>query len=237
VNRNPGNPAQDIVDALRSGNTWTAMGELVDQVSFTACVGNRCATMGQTLKVNPGDTVTVRLNVRDPQGANPKIPYAFPNPALKQIGIIEPLNRPSLKQVDLIRGVVSGLIQNTNNEMDEYRNPLAPATTVIARSWTTADWTRGPWKRMTYTIPNVRENLYVRARGSNLPAGTPNERDANHNPLRDDLADNIACSDPACPPHVNGKFDFDVEGWGDLWFNANPIFIEVAGPTVLTAKR
>jgi hypothetical protein len=83
---------------------------------------------------------------------------------------------------------------------------------------------------MKYTIPAIGQDMYVRVRGSNLPAGTPNERDANGNPLRDDLANNIACANAACPTHVNGIFDMDVEAWGDLSFHLNPIFIEVEQP-------
>lgn len=227
---NKNNPAQDIVDGLRSGNNFATAGDLIDQARFRACVGTRCATMGQTLKVRPGDNVVVSIEVRDPPGANHS-PYSFPNPALLQLGVQQPLNKPELAQVDLISGVVTGMIEEAVDPVG-YRRQLAPPTTVLAKSWTTADWQprNNPWKRMKYTIPAIGQDMYVRVRGSNLPAGTPNERDANGNPLRDDFADNIACANAACPTHVNGKFDMDVEAWGDLSFHLNPIFIEVEQP-------
>lgn len=73
----------------------------------------------------------------------------------------------------------------------------------------------------------VTEDTYIRARGTNIPANTPNERDTDGNPLPDKLSDNIACLDPACPAHVNGILTADLEVWSDLWLYANPIFIEV----------
>ena len=78
---------QEIVDGLRSGNSWTDSGQLVDRLAFVACAdtripdraGNaimeaatvvaavlntdvdlgRCATMGEKLVVQPGEEVVV----------------------------------------------------------------------------------------------------------------------------------------------------------------------------------
>jgi hypothetical protein len=207
--------------------------------------------MGETLRVRKGSHVRVVLRVRDPRGEN-RSPYAFDNPSLLQIGARQPLNRPELAQVDLIKGKITGYIEPTD---PEYYNPLAPETTVIAKSWSGHELNGGYGggfgggygggfggdfgfggfggkdeggreQRLQYQF-RAWDSSYVRARGSNIPAGTPNERDAYGNPLPDNLSDNIACSDPACPPHINGILDADVEAWADVWFHANPIFIEV----------
>src|SRR6185503_3139431 len=79
---------QQIVNGLRSGNSWTSSGQLIDRLSFVACedtrvpnplgdiliqaaalaaaVNNtdvkldaRCATMGQKLEISPGQGVVV----------------------------------------------------------------------------------------------------------------------------------------------------------------------------------
>lgn len=185
--------------------------------------------MGRTLKVWPGASVTLRIRLYDPPEENHS-PYSFNNPALLQVGIQEPLNKPTVRHVDIITGKVTSPYPPGSAE---YRNPLAPPTTELAAKFTADGSNRwhgdGPWKEMTWTLSNVTSNSYVRVRGSNMPAGTPNERDENGNPLRDDLANNIGCTDAACPPHVNGIFDADVEAWGDLWFHGIPIFIEVGG--------
>ncbi|MEL7450012.1 MAG: hypothetical protein AAFN78_12440, partial [Pseudomonadota bacterium] len=37
VDNNPDNPAQDVVDGLRSGNVWVVQGQLIDRLAFQAC--------------------------------------------------------------------------------------------------------------------------------------------------------------------------------------------------------
>jgi hypothetical protein len=229
VDRPNRDPAQDIIDSLRSGNTFSVQGQLITgDFKFQACASGSCATMGETLYVRRGENVEIVLEMIDPDEPN-NSPYNFPNPALKQIGVEQPLNNPAVAQVDLITGQVG---RPFSPKEDEYYNPLAPASTQILESW-------GPYEIRTArrgkdgeeiklkTRMRVYEDSYVRARGSNIPAGTPNKRDLEGNPLRDDLNDNIACDDPECPPHVGGILTADVEAWSDVWFYANPIFIEV----------
>ncbi len=121
---------QNIVDGLRSGNTFTDSGQLIDRLAFVACTGLSaaqvqalavaaasnssapsaagCATMGERLTVAPGTNVVVAIVARDPQGAS-NSPYTFPNPSLLQIGVTQPLNLPVLDHIDLIGGLVTGL--------------------------------------------------------------------------------------------------------------------------------
>lgn len=120
---------QTIVDGLRSGNTWTDSGQLIDRLAFVACVGLTptqvqalavtaannsatvdaagCAGMGEKLNVTPGSNVVVAIVVRDPQGTS-NSPYTFANPSLLQVGITQPLNKPVLDHIDLIGGMVTG---------------------------------------------------------------------------------------------------------------------------------
>ncbi|TVZ37562.1 hypothetical protein P886_1903 [Alteromonadaceae bacterium 2753L.S.0a.02] len=238
--RDAEDPAKQVVDGLRSGNSYTVQGQLIDgNLSFKACAGWRCATMGETLKVYKGEQIHVSLIVTDPAGKNNSV-YSFNNPSLLQIGQEVPLNEPELAQVDLIMGQVTSVIEPSD---PEYYNPLAPQTTRIEKTWNDFGGPKG-WGH-GYGYGHHRGNkqqdqtsflhysfkastdAYVRARGTNIPAGTPNERDMYGNPLSDHLSDNIACSDPACPPHINGILDNDVEAWADIWFHTNPIFIEI----------
>jgi len=126
---------QTIVDGLRSGNTFSASGQLIDRLSLVACVSytgfgyrsnatvenlavtaatnntdtdvSGCATMGEKLKVRPGAEIVVAVVVRDPAGTSFS-PYTFANPSLAQVGITQPLNMPVLDHIDLIRGMVTG---------------------------------------------------------------------------------------------------------------------------------
>lgn len=221
--------AKAVVDALRSGNSFAVRGDLIKgDLEFKACAGHRCATMGETLKVRKGQMVWVVLELTDPEGAN-NSQYKFDNPALLQIGKRVPLNEPELAQVDLIMGAVNGLVEPTDAN---YYNPLAPASTHIARTWTDFGkrWGHKHKRDQRSKLMHLFKasgDSYIRARGSNLPAGTPHMRDMDGNPLRDDLAANIPCEDAACPTHINGVLNYDVEAWADLTFHTNPIFIEV----------
>lgn len=220
--------------SLTSGNSYVTQGDLIDRFEFQACWRGKCATMGEALEVRPGADVEIKMRLRDPRGTNHG-QYAFPNPILQQIGIEEPINEPSLREVQLITGHVrgNGGVSGFYDPLSDpaYFDPVAPATTKIAATFTADGAKRwrgsGPSKQIRWTLKDVENNMYVRARGSNLPSGTPNARDADGNPLADNLKDKIACADPACPEHVGGVLTADVETWSDLWIYANPIFIEV----------
>jgi hypothetical protein len=129
---------QAVVDGLRTGNSFSVNGQLIDRLSFVACssypgfgaktnasveqlarnaafkgtdiTGTAgCATMGQKLQVRPGADIVVAVVVRDPAGSNYS-PYSFNNPSLAQIGVSQPLNAPVLDHVDLIGGNVTGYV-------------------------------------------------------------------------------------------------------------------------------
>jgi hypothetical protein len=151
--------------------------------------------------------------LRDPDGANYS-PYTFPNPSLAQIGVNQPMNKPVLDHVDVIRGLVTG-----------YKTPGAPDysgewprnTDWLKADGTTAGLSAVPaaakntsagilktfgngssaWTafqsgvdnttflKMSFRIPAVQASQYLRLRGTNLPAAVPYETDANGNPLSD----------------------------------------------------
>ncbi|TGD70940.1 hypothetical protein E4634_20265 [Mangrovimicrobium sediminis] len=219
-------PALSIIDSLRSGNSFSVQGQLISSdFSFQACSGGSCASMGETLYIKPGRPVVVNLIAHDPLGVN-NSPYFFNNPSLLQVGVEEPINEPSLRHVDFITGVVGKQFTPAD---PEYFEPMAPPTTRIAKSFSYARPLGGEGARKiiaSYTF-RPHEDSYIRARGTNIPAGTPNVRDYNGNPLPDNMNDNIACADPACPPHIGGVLTADVEAWANLSFTTNPIFIEV----------
>jgi hypothetical protein len=230
---------QEIVDGLRTGNTWVDSGQLVDRFAFIACavppevarrtgplaeaIGNAlvetlatvaawantddgaidCATMGQKLNVRPGSDIIVSVVVRDPSGYS-YAPYTFDNPSLVQVGIHQPLNKPVLDHIDVIRGMVTGFrdpadAANYAGEWPRtwYVNPdmstVPPAArndsaavlrTFNASSWRTAAGAR-EFKKMTFRLRDVRASQYVRLRGTNLPASVPFETDADGDPLTD----------------------------------------------------
>jgi hypothetical protein len=213
---------QDVIDGLRSGNAYVVQGDLIEELEFTAQSKSEQATMGQTLYVKEGDMVKIKIKVRDPQGSN-NCPYSFDNPSLVQIGVSQPINKPVLDHIDMIAGDVTGKIHPSD---PDYTNPTNPTAGVVARFYRHG----GPDKNgyMTYVYQfRADKSKYFRLRGTNMPVGTPNETDAEGNPLPDSMAGNIFCTDAACPAHINGKLNNDVEAWSDLWFTSNPIFVMV----------
>ena len=213
-----------------------------------------CATMGEKLVVRPGADVVVAVAVRDPQGKN-NSPYSFANPSLKQINVTVPLNQPVLDHIDLIGGDVTGYVDPTDGA--RYAGALGStaatnASTKIRKVFNTTNWkaTADGVRVMSYRVSNVTNSQYFRLRGTNLPAATPFETDANGNPLLDftanpsdtTVAGKIPCTDAACPAHMqtlNGvKYQSnDVAGWADLWTYSNPVYVEVVnGVKVVGAK-
>jgi hypothetical protein len=113
---------------------------------------------------------------------------------------------------------------------------------------------------MSFRIPAVSASQYVRLRGTNMPPAVPSETDASGNPLPDVFTnaqdatrlripcttvhsagnqfdgcpDHLATATGATNPIVGQKaVSFDVAAWADLWFYSNPIYIQVAGSTVV----
>lgn len=214
---------QEIVDGLRSGNSFAASGQLIDRLSFVACSARNaneakleaaalqaasdnsqvaiagCATMGGKVRAKVGDDIVVAIVARDPGGENYS-PYTFANPSLAQVGLSQPLNKPVLDHIDVIRGRVTGYRKPGTPEYagqwpnDWLENPdmnNVPAaakntTAVVLRTFSDATWkSNGEYKVMSFRIPAVRQSQYVRLRGTNLPPAVPYETDANGNPLAD----------------------------------------------------
>lgn len=161
-----------------------------------------CATMGEKLEVRPGADLVVAIAVRDPDGANYS-PYGFDNPSLAQIGVKQPLNKPVLDHVDVIRGSVGGYKQPgsadyagewprtwlQNPDMATVPAAAKNTTAALLKTFDKRGWEasrRDPeFKVMSLRIRNVKGSQYVRLRGTNLPPNVPFETDANGNPLAD----------------------------------------------------
>jgi hypothetical protein len=228
---------QAVFDGNRSGNSWNVQGDLIDELQFTAKSRNQTVMMGQTLKVKAGAPVQIKIKVHDPAGEN-FCPLDMDNPSLAQIGIYQPLNQPVLDHIDLIAANITGNVPMSDpNDVvaTDYGTNAAVIETFERRGGVDKDG------YMTYVV-NLKadKSMYLRLRGTNMPAGIPYETDEMGNPLADSEANDAiyAVMDAGeleeklfddVTVATNSKLDEVAEAYADLWFYSNPIFIEVEG--------
>jgi hypothetical protein len=226
---------QAVFDGVRSGNSWNVQGDLIDELQFTAKSKKNTAMMGQTLKIKAGEQVQITIKVHDPTEAN-FCPLDMDNPSLAQIGISQPLNMPVLDHIDLISGSITRDVAYTDSDdvvATDYGTDAAVIATFDRHGGADKDGT------MTYVM-NIKpqHSIFIRLRGTNLPADVPFETDAEGNPLADSEAnDNLYAimdaeelEDKLFEDVVittNSKLDEVAEAYADLWFYTNPIYIEV----------
>jgi hypothetical protein len=164
--------AADVVNGMRSGNSFAVHGDLIDGLDFTARSRDDVATMGQTLEVRRGASVRITIRFKSPQ----------------QNAVGDPAS--VVDHVDLIAGRVTGLIPKTlpdGTPNPAYATDTNPTTEVAARFDASSLRRDGDWYVATYVLRDVHENLYFRLRGTNLAVNTINETDGQGNPLVDDL--------------------------------------------------
>lgn len=185
----------EIADGLRSGNAYFVHGDLIDALDFAAYGQRDKAVMGEAMHLR-----NQRWR-REPV----VITIRFKSPAVNNHG-----DTPTVDHIDLIAGRITGKIAP---ESPDYTRATNDTARVVA-TFTARDWKvdREGYNVITYRIKDLDGSTYFRLRGTNLPVNTPNETDAQGNPLSDFLAANLG-------------LDGAEEAWVDLWFYSNPIFV------------
>jgi hypothetical protein len=200
---------QDILNAMRSGNSYAVHGDLIDRLDFKvvsqAHHGNKAATMGETLSVKKGDRVSVQIRFKSPTTPNNN-------------GDI-----PVVHHVQLIQGRVNptkagklenGLPNPAFNSVDQSVAGIVAA--FDANSWTTD---AHGYTTMTFNVGPVVGDMFFRIRGTNLGYGV-NVVDASNKTIYG--TDNTG-SPLLNTPGTNSA----AQAWKDLWFYSNPIFVKV----------
>ena len=179
---------EDVVDGLRSGNSFCVHGDLITALDFQVQHSFDNAHMGQELQVPKAES-TVQVTIK------------FKSPQVNNHG-----QKPGVNHIDLIAGDVTGPVQPGT---PEYNNDVNPSTKVVA-TFFASDWKilKNGWNEIRYPLM-VKNNMYVRLRGTNVPVNTPGKTNELGNPLLD--------------PVPNSE---DLV-WSNLWFYSNPIFIKV----------
>jgi hypothetical protein len=256
INTNAEDPIQAVFNGNRSGNTWNVQGDLIDKLKFIAKSQGKTAMMGQTLEVMKGKAVKIKIKVHDPETPN-YCPFDFNNPSLAQIGIEQPLNMPVLDHIDVIAGTITGNVPMTVFDVEGRPDPAATDYKTDAKVIETFYREYGKDKEgyLVFVMKIwPKEDMFIRLRGTNLPAGVPYETDEIGNPLADSEANdniyqlmeteengyvgpgfeegitnkllNLQLNDDLRISTIS-KLDDVVEAYADLWFYSNPIFIKV----------
>jgi hypothetical protein len=223
---NDGNYAQgEVLSGLRSGNVFSVHGDLINELDFRvfhgaahSAHGRNNATMGETLRVDKGDKITVSIRFKSPPanncraGVNASATYACQASSVHHVQLIQGRNNPARAGKFLADGVTP--------------NPAFNAIdTTVARIVKTFD--ASSWKTdsegfttMTFTVPDVRNDTFFRVRGTNLGYGVK-KMDAAGIKV-------VYGTDVGGSPLINspGTNSADM-AWDDLWFYSNPIFVKV----------
>ncbi|MGC7873224.1 hypothetical protein ACPUYX_17075 [Desulfosporosinus sp. SYSU MS00001] len=158
------NNYQYLIDGMRSGNSFIALGDLINGLDFKIKSGNT-ATMGQTLVINKGKDAQITIKFKSPKTNN--------NGDLV-----------SVNHIDLIAGDVTAKAEPGTQEFNNDNNN---STKVIAQ-FTSNDWKYADgWYTIQYTLKNIDSNQYFRLRGTNLGVDVQNQTDHDGNPLSDSL--------------------------------------------------
>jgi len=156
-----GGSYRDLIAGLRSGNSFIVHGDLINALDFSARSKGESATMGQTLRVDKGDNVHIKIRFRCPATNNSGA-------------------RVDVDHIDLIAGHLTGPYADRAKDTNE--------SAQVVRRFARRDWDRDDgWYVITYQVQKAAKSQYFRLRGTNLGVGVPNETDANGNPLIDDL--------------------------------------------------
>jgi hypothetical protein len=163
-----------IMAGIRSGKVFVTTGDLVNELYVTVSDPNQSfsASIGDDVQLANSDNLILTIRFRDPETNNHNG------------------DNPSVARVDLIIGEIG-------TRMADKSSDTNPSTEVLAR-FTASDWvTNGAYKEISYQLPNLTVDSYVRVRGTST-----------------------AETEPVADPRGENP-------WQDLWFYSNPIRLRV----------
>lgn len=197
-----------LLKGLRSGNSFSVFGDLIDDLDFKLESGNKnSVTMGQTLVAKAGDKLTLTIRFKSPALNNKESDIG--NEAYAGIN-------PGVNHIDLIAGNVG---QRAEPGTAAYAKETNDSTLVV-KTFTSADWHKDAdgYYSMSYSFI-ADQNQYFRLRGTNLDYNQANLTEKG-NPLKSAV--------------INQAEDESVQAWynkindrnyNDLWFYSNPVFV------------
>jgi hypothetical protein len=218
---------EDVLNGLRSGNTFSVHGDIVSDLDFRVfhgsangnkkAAGHNNATMGETLPVEKGDKVTVQIRFKTPATNNCE---AGVNASANYV-----CKAPSVHHVQLIQGRVNPTKASkllADGSPNPAFNAIDPTVASIAKTFDATSWTTDAegYTVMTYVVPNVQNDMFFRIRGSNLDY---NVKVVNSSTPPKTIYGTDAVGSPLINTPGTNNAD---HAWSDLWFYSNPIFVK-----------
>lgn len=148
----------DLLEGLRGGRVFVALGDLVTGLFVTVSQGDVLADIGGELAADPGP-VRVTIRFHDPGSPN------------------HHGDNPVVRRVDLITGEVTGTAADREADIN--------TTTRVAARFTENDWRRdGDW-RVIETTMEAAGPMYLRVRGTNTDQLEPLPDEPGEDPWAD----------------------------------------------------
>lgn len=200
-----GNTMKDLADGLRSGKSFAVTGDLIDALDFRAKGKSEEVEMGDTLKVQKGEEVTLTVRFKSPEVNNYQTLFGTDTDTTNEVVV---------DHIDLISGEVTGKISANSEAYTNDKNE----TTKVIQTFTSEDWITDEegYNTLTFTV-KADKDRYYRLRGTNLEVSVEGQTDEMGNPLRDEMKER---------PSADSINDHN---YSDLWFYGNPIFVDVQG--------
>ncbi|TVR62741.1 MAG: hypothetical protein EA422_10780 [Gemmatimonadales bacterium] len=212
-----------VVAGMRSGRAFITHGHLVDELEIRVVHEGVGAYLGGTIRV--------------PAGATPELIIRWRSPLENPAG-----DAPEVAAVQVIRGDRTARAHPNTPAWSSTRNPTTRIETLLraseAREVEPATEAKGPLLELRVELEPISSSGYLRVRGTNHEPDTPLHTDPDGSPLPDAVAlshwmlDRIflgGSPPPASPEALLAEaFRWGEErAWSDLWFYANPIFMDV----------
>lgn len=200
-----GNTMKDLADGLRSGKSFAVTGDLIDALDFRAKGKSEEVEMGDTLKVQKGEEVTLTVRFKSPEVNNYQTLFSTDTATTNEVAV---------DHIDLISGEVTGKISANSEAYTNDKNE----TTKVIQTFTSEDWITDEegYNTLTFTV-KADKDRYYHLRGTNLEVSVEGQTDEMGNPLRDEMKER---------PSADSINDHN---YSDLWFYGNPIFVDVQG--------
>lgn len=220
---------EEVLAALRSGNVYSVHGDIINELDFRVfhgaaadnkkVRGNNNATMGETLPVEKGDKITVRIRFKTPvdnncqAGVNASAGYSCQAPSVHHVQLIQ----GRINQTKAGKFLADGVTPNP------AFNAIDPSVASVLKTFDASSWNTDDegFTTMSFVVRSVQDDIFFRIRGTNLVY-----------PLvkMDSTGTKVVYgTDTAGNPLINtpGTNSAD-KAWDDLWFYSNPIFVKVA---------